>query len=92
MFEGTELLGFRFHDETGCISENVQLSGKQLTPVNGLFTLPEGKSKVTVVSEVKLELNRYANYVSGYDDGTFLPQNNLSRAEAIANAYKTYNR
>lgn len=84
VFEGTELLGFRFHDETGCISENVQLSGKQLTPVNGLFTLPEGKSKVTVVSEVKLELNRYANYVSGYDDGTFLPQNNLSRAEAIA--------
>lgn len=84
MFDGTCLLGFSFTDKNGCISEKVTLEdGTPLIATNGVFTLPEGFVKLKVESDIVLELNKYAKYVSGYEDGTFLPQNNLTRAEAI---------
>ena len=83
IFDGTNLLGFSFYDKTGGPVTAITVNGTAVSPVNGIFTLPEGKNTVAITSSVSLGLNSYAKFVSGYEDGTFLPQNNLSRAEAI---------
>lgn len=83
VYNGTTLLGFTVGDKNGFIPTKVFVNGAQVNHTNGVFTFPEGKVSVTCESATQVEPNKFASYVSGYTDGTFLPQNNITRAEAI---------
>ena len=82
-YSGTTLLGFYIYDENGFIPSKVFANGTQITPTNSVYTLPEGKVTVTCESAGAVTPNKEASYVAGYEDGTFKPQNNITRAEAI---------
>ena len=83
VYNGTVLAGFSVYDENGFIPSKVFANGTQITPVNSVFTLPAGKVTVTCESAGAITPNREASYVAGYEDGTFKPQNNITRAEAV---------
>ena len=83
VYNGTALAGFSVGDENGFIPTKVFVNGTEISHTNGVFSIPEGKSTVTCESGAKVTPNKFASYVSGYSDGTFLPQNNITRAEAI---------
>ncbi len=83
VYNGTTLAGFSIYDFNGFIPSKVFANGTQIVPVNSVYTLPEGKVTVTCESAAALTPNREASYVAGYEDGTFKPQNNITRAEAV---------
>ena len=83
VFDGGKLSGIKAYDDFDCEAEKLSSESGDLLPVNGIFALPEGKYSGKVVSSLNLGINDNANYVAGYEDGTFLPQNNMTRAEAI---------
>ncbi len=83
VFDGTTLKGFMFTDKNGMVCHSITVNGAEQTSENGIFALAEGKSEVSVPKQQKLSLMADAKYVSGYADGTFLPNGNLTRAEAI---------
>lgn len=80
---GKSLDGFEISDTHGFNCRKVMLDGDELAAENGIFKIPDGIHTVTAVPSVNIALNSDAVYVKGYDDGTFLPQNNMTRAEAI---------
>ena len=83
VFEGADIKGFSFSDNYGIPSNTIVLNGGEKTSENGVFDLPAGVSEISVSSGVTLSVNKNANYVNGYEDGTFRPQNNITRAEAV---------
>lgn len=83
VYSGTTLVGFNISDSNGFIPSKVYVNGSEIQHSNGVFTIPEGESTVTCDSAAAISVNKSASYVSGYEDGTFLPQNNITRAEAI---------
>ncbi|MBE6570738.1 MAG: hypothetical protein E7656_00635 [Ruminococcaceae bacterium] len=83
VFDKTEVKGFSFTDDFGVPLTSIVLNGQNTNSDNGVFALPAGVSEIKITSSVSLNLNKNANYVNGYEDGTFRPQNNITRAEAI---------
>lgn len=83
VFNGTSLAGFRITDKNNFIPAKVFADGQELTHTNGIFQLPAGSTTVTCESSAAVEVNKNASFVAGYQDGTFQPQKNLTRAEAI---------
>lgn len=81
--ENGALLGVYCYDEYGCAAEKLAYEGGELLAENGIFKLPDGKLSAEVISSVEVTVNDEANFVAGYEDGTFLPQNNMTKAEAI---------
>ena len=79
---GNTVSGFAFYDQNGIRAASIQLDGTEMQNESGVFAVPEGKHTVAVDSRA-VELKRDANFVAGYDDGTFRPQNNMTRAEAV---------
>ena len=82
-FEGSTLKGFLLTDPYGIPAKTATINGKAESSENGIYQLPAGESAVSVVTNVVVEVNKNAKYVAGYENGTFLPQNNMTRAEAI---------
>ena len=77
------LSGIKAFDNFDCAAQKLSSASGDLLPENGVFALPKGEFSGTVVSSLSLGINDAATFVAGYEDGTFLPQNNMTRAEAI---------
>lgn len=82
-YNGTTLTGFEVTDANGFTPSKVFANGAEVALTNGVYALPEGVVTVTCESSAAIAPNKNAAYVAGYEDGTFLPQNNITRAEAI---------
>lgn len=83
VFDGASLKGFEITDKYGIPAESITLNGNKVSPENSVYQFNSGEVNITVNSAITLELNKNANYVTGYEDGTFLPQNNMTKAEAV---------
>ncbi len=81
--ENGKIKGFCFTDNRGINTATVNMNGVVKTSESGVFEIPDGKTSVTPIESVEIRLNAENGYVSGYSDGTFLPQNNMTRAEAM---------
>ncbi len=82
-FDGAKVTGYCFTDSYGIPVSTAIINGAQVNADNYIFQLPDGESTVVVETKVNVALNANANYVAGYENGTFLTQNNMTRAEAI---------
>lgn len=84
LFENGTLSGFRFRESNGFVAESALIDGVETTAENRIFTLTDG-SHVVVPMQMLASTSDAASgaYVSGYEDGNFQPQRNLTRAEAV---------
>lgn len=77
------LSGIYCFDLIGRSAKSIISGGKELFAENGVYKVTDGVFEAKVVSGAEFSANELANFVKGYADGTFLPQNNMTRAEAI---------
>lgn len=78
-----ELLGFSFYDKKGFETKTIIVNGEEKTSENGIFDFTDGVFEVAPKDFIKIRLSADSSYVAGYENGSFLPQNNMTRAEAI---------
>ncbi len=83
VFENSDVKGFKFTDTYGIPVNEITINGQKTAASEGIFNLNIGASKVEVTSVVTLDFKKNAVFVNGYEDGTFRPQNNMTRAEAV---------
>ena len=81
--ESNNVTGFVISDTYGIPSESVVINGETVTSENCVYQLPAGESSISVTNGVKMEIKKNAHYVAGYENGTFAPQNNMTKAEAV---------
>ncbi len=81
--ENGSLVGLYCYDNYGCLAEKLVTKDGDILPENGMFKVSPGALDATIVSALDLRINDSASFVKGYEDGSFGPQNNMTRAEAI---------
>ncbi len=82
-FDGSTLTGYLLTDKYGIPTTSATINGSVKTSENGIYQIGNGTNEVKVETKVVISVNKNANYVAGYEDGTFLPQNNMTKAEAV---------
>ena len=82
-FDGASLLGFYLCDKYGIPCTTATINGAVKTSETGVYQLSAGRNEISVSTTLTVSANPAANYVAGYEDGTFRPQNNMTKAEAI---------
>ena len=82
VFDGNTLSGFTVRDSNGLPADTAKIDGAEVHSESGIYTIAEGKHTVEA-SKRSLTLKKDVSFVAGYDDGTFRPQNNVTRAEAV---------
>lgn len=82
-FDGNNFVGFLVTDSIGVPAKTISVNGKSVSSENGIYSFASGESVVAVSDSAMIELNKHANYIKGYEDGTFRPQNNMTKAEAV---------
>ncbi len=82
-FDGANLKGFLVCDKYGVPATSITINGATKTAENGIYQLSAGKNEISVSTSLAISVNKNANYVAGYEDGTFRPQNKMTKAEAI---------
>ena len=82
VWNGKELSGFTVADSNGLAADIIKLDGTEMHGANGFYVIPEGRHTIEAMGRT-LELQKEASFITGYDDGTFRPQNNMTRAEAV---------
>lgn len=83
VFDADKIVGFRVLNEMGIPATSITVNGSSITSANGIYELSTGESKISVPDTGKLTLNKYSNYIKGYEDSSFRPQNNMTKAEAV---------
>lgn len=81
-FQG-DSVKFFITDKYGIPATEITLNGEKVTAQDSLYTLNKANNEISVAQVITLALNENSNYVAGYEDNTFRPQNNMTRAEAI---------
>lgn len=82
-FDANNIKGFFITDKYGIPAKEIIVNGEKTANENSIYQLNPGKNEITVENRITLEINKHANYVNGYEDGTFRPQNNMTKAEAV---------
>lgn len=83
VFNGKTVSGFEVRDSYGLSATSVTVDGASVSSANGIYSFAQGAHTVKVGSVLSTSINKNAKYVAGYPDGTFAPQNNITKAEAI---------
>ncbi len=83
VFENGAFKGLRFTDKNSLGTKKTLVSGSEMTSDDGVFALSDGSYEISPIPSITLSLRAQSNYVNGYTDGTFLPRDNMTRAEAI---------
>lgn len=83
VFSGNTFSGIELSDSYGISATSATIDGKAVSSANGVYSLTSGAHTVSISSSLSTSVNKNAKYVAGYPDGTFAPQNNITKAEAI---------
>ncbi len=82
VWDGNAIAGFSVADSNGLAADTVRIDGTEVHSGNGIYAIPEGRHTVEAMGRT-LEFRKDVSFIAGYDDGTFRPQNNMTRAEAV---------
>lgn len=81
---GGKIISVECFDEYGCAAEKlVSADGKEIPVENGAVALPSGNFSGKIISALNLGIKLDSDFIAGYEDGSFRPDNNMTRAEAI---------
>lgn len=83
VFDGTEFLGFSLSDKNGFSTRRIKVNGTSVSSEDGLFQFSERENTVEPEPALSIGARKENAYMAGYTDGTFRPQNSITRAEAI---------
>ncbi|MBR5527499.1 MAG: S-layer homology domain-containing protein, partial [Clostridia bacterium] len=83
VFDDKALSGFLITDKFGIPAKEITLNGSKTLSETAVYKLKNGKNTISVPAVITLALNKNADYVAGYEDGSFRPQNNMTKAEAV---------
>lgn len=80
---GNTITGYLITDNFGIPAKTITFNGSSQSSATGIYDFSDTLNNIKVSGKNSADLNEHANYVKGYEDGTFGPQNNMTKAEAV---------